>query len=87
MRRSRSLLQPHAGQIVGILRMLGLDEKIDLETSNVTSAVDEGFSKDEEIDSETSNMTSAVDEVFSKDEEIDSETSNVTSTDGKLCRI
>ena len=79
VRRSRYLLQPHAGQIVGILRMLGLDEKIDSEASNVTSAVDEVFSKDEEIDSETSNVTSAVDEVFSKDEEIDSETSNMTS--------
>ena len=57
MKKSRSLLQPHAGQIVGILRMLGLDEKIDSETSNMTSAVDEVFSKDEEIDSETSNVT------------------------------
>ena len=57
MKKSRSLLQPHAGQIVGILRMLGLDEKITLETSNMTSAIEEVFSKDEETDSETSNVT------------------------------
>ena len=57
MKKSRSLLQPHAGQIVGILRMLGLDEKITLETSNMTSAVEDVFSKDEETDSETFNVT------------------------------
>ena len=36
VKRSRSLLQPHAGQIVGILRMLGLDEEINSKKSNVT---------------------------------------------------
>ena len=33
---SDSLLQPHAGQIVGILRMLGVDEEINSKTSDVT---------------------------------------------------
>ena len=37
MKKSRSLLQPHAGQIVGILRMLGLDEEIKSETSDGTT--------------------------------------------------
>ena len=36
VRKNRSLLQPHAGQIVGILRMLGLDEEINSETSEGT---------------------------------------------------
>ena len=37
VKKSRSLLQPHAGQIVGILRMLGLDEEIKSETSDGTT--------------------------------------------------
>ena len=38
VKKRGSLLQPHAGQIVGILRMLGVDEEIDFETFNWTVA-------------------------------------------------